>query len=304
MRRGDATPTKGRPVPNIEIFKNDGWRRFVLNRPEKRNALSFPLLTELRDALAEADYDDSVSCVLISANGPDFCGGMDIGSDDASEPSVRNTELDMTKHIDAVEAPRRLLRSLWNFRKPIVVLVHGRCLAGGTELVALCDIAIATDDAQFGFPPIRDMGTTAAPMWTYYAGPQWSRRLLYTGDSICGTDAAKIGLVLKALPAEQAEAEAVGLSRRMSKIDWQLLASQKRIENTALELMGMHTLHKVAAMTDGSAMTSPTARAVANTPRVDYIAALKSRRHEIFGPGIVNVDGPDPFDDEGRLLDR
>jgi enoyl-CoA hydratase len=193
---------------------------------------------------------------------------------------------------------------LWNFRKPIVALVHGHCLAAGTELVALCDITIATDDAQFGFPPIRDMGTTAAPMWTYYAGPQWSRRLLYTGDSISGADAAKIGLVLKALPPDEAEAEAVGLSRRLSKIDWQLLASQKRIENTALELMGMHMLHKVAAMTDGSAMTSPTARMLANTPRAEYIETLKKRRNELFGPGILNVEGPDPYDETGRLLTR
>jgi enoyl-CoA hydratase/carnithine racemase len=289
---------------NIEVIKEPGWRHLVLNRPAKRNALSMELLRELRDALAEADADDETSAVLISAAGPDFCSGMDIGSEDAAEPNARNTDLDMSKHVEAVEAPRRLLRSMWTFRKPIVVLVHGRCLAAGTELVSLCDIAIATEDAQFGFPPIRDMGTTAAPMWTYYAGPQWSRRLLYTGDSICGADAAKIGLVLKALPADQAQAEALGLIRRLSKIDWQLLASQKRIENTTLELMGLHMLHKVAAMTDGSAMTSPTARRLAETPRDQYISVLKQRRHDLFGPGIVNVSGPDPFDGEGRLLDR
>ncbi|WP_331773209.1 enoyl-CoA hydratase-related protein (plasmid) [Embleya sp. NBC_00888] len=287
----------------LQVIKEPGWRHFVLNRPEKRNALSMPLLEALRDALAEADADDDVSAVLITANGPDFCSGMDVGSDDAAEPNARNTDLDMSKHVEAVEAPRRLLRSLWTFRKPVVVLVHGHCLAAGTELVALCDIAIVTDDAQLGFPPIRDMGTTAAPMWTYYAGPQWSRRLLYTGDSISGADAARIGLVLKALPADQARAEALGLVRRLSKIDWQLLASQKRIENTTLELMGLHMLHKMAAMTDGSAMTSPTARQLANTPREEYIAVLKRRRTELFGPGIVNVTGPDPFDDDGRLLD-
>jgi enoyl-CoA hydratase len=125
---------------------------------------------------------------------------------------------------------------------------------------------------------------------------------MFTGDNISGADAAKIGLVLKALPPDQAEAEAVGLMRRLAKIDWQLLAGQKRIQNAALELMGMQTLHKIAAMTDAITMTSPTARRLANTPRDQYVAALKSRREEVFGLGSVRVEGPDPFDETGRLV--
>jgi enoyl-CoA hydratase len=290
---------------NIEIVKEDGWRRFILNRPNKRNALSLALLSELRDALTEADADDDVSAVLISANGPDFCAGYDVGGQ-AAEPNASDTatggDLDITKMIAGLEAPRNILRSLWNFRKPAVGLVHGRCLAGGTELAGFCDMVIATEDASFAFPPVRDMGTPAVPMWLYYAGPQWARRLMFTGDNISGADAAKIGLVLKALPPDQAEAEAVGLMRRLAKIDWQLLAGQKRIQNAALELMGMQTLHKIAAMTDAITMTSPTARRLANTPRDQYVAALKSRREEVFGLGSVRVEGPDPFDETGRLV--
>lgn len=288
-------------MPFIVIEEHSGWTHLILNRPEKRNALSTALLTQLRDALAAADIDDSISAVLISANGPDFCSGNDI-SGEAYDPSSRNTDLDMTKHLAAVEAPRAFLRSLWAFRKPIVTLVHGHCLAAGTELAAMSDIVIAADDAEFGFPPIKDMGTTAAPMWQYLAGPQWAKRLLFTGDSITGVDAAKIGLVLKALPLEEARREAVGLVRRLSHIDWQLLAAQKRIENITLELMGMPMLHKIAAMSDTLAMTSPTARELARTPGDQYIATLQKRREELFGPGLARVDGPDPYDEDGRLL--
>lgn len=285
----------------IDTRKEAGWTHLVLNRPEKRNALSARMLQELRDALAVADADETVSAVLITANGPDFCAGNDI-SGEAYDPASRNDELDMTKHLAAVEAPRILLRSLWAFRKPIVTLVHGHCLAAGTELAALSDIVIATDDAEFGFPPIKDMGTTAAPMWQYLAGPQWAKRLMFTGDSISGADAAKIGLVLKALPEDAARAEAFGLVRRLSHIDWQLLAAQKRIENTTIELMGMPMLHKVAALSDALAMTAPTARELARTPSDQYIAALRIRRDELFGPGLARVSEPDPYDETGRLL--
>jgi enoyl-CoA hydratase len=293
-------------MSDIEVIKEDGWRHFVLNRPQKRNALSMGLLMELRDNLEEADADDSVSSVLISANGPDFCAGYDL-TDGRTEPGAEAEssspgELDMTKVVSGLERPRNVLRSLWNFRKAVVVKVHGRCLAGGTELAMFCDMIIADENAQFAFPAVRDIGTPAVPMWQYYAGPQWAKRLLYTGDSISGADAAKIGLILKALPADQLDAEAVGLTRRLAKVDWQLLANNKRIQNASLELMGMHTLHKISAMADGMGITSPTARMLSATPRSEYIQALKRRREEVFGPGLVNVSGPDPFDETARLV--
>jgi enoyl-CoA hydratase len=292
-------------MPNtIEIIHEDGWRRLVLNRPHKRNAMSHELLTELRDAVVAADADESVKAILLSANGQDFCAGFDIGGDAVKgELSEVSTDVDLTKNLAGpIEGVRLPLKSLWTCRKPIVALVHGRCLAGGTELAGFCDMVIATEDAQFGFPPVRDMGTAAIPMWLYYAGPQWARRLMYTGDSISGSDAAKIGLVLKALPAAEAEAEAVGLVKRLSKIDWQMLAASKRIQNSALELMGMHSHHHIAGLVDNLSTTTPIARELAAASPDEYVAILKARRENVFGPGIVNVSGPDPFDEDGRLL--
>ena len=89
---------------------------------------------------------------------------------------------------------------IFDMHKPVIGQVHGYCLAGGSDLALLCDIVIAAEDAVFGFPPVRAMGSPVAHMWTYLVGPQWAKRLLLTGDSISGVEAERIGLVLRRCP--------------------------------------------------------------------------------------------------------
>ena len=107
--------------------------------------------------------------------------------------------------------------ALFDAHKPVIAQVHGHCLAGGTDLALLCDVVIATDDAVFGFPPARDLGVLPTQMWLYHVGPQWAKRLLLTGDTITGAEAAKIGLVLKAVPAPLLEAEVEGLVAEIAR---------------------------------------------------------------------------------------
>ena len=93
---------------------------------------------------------------------------------------------------------------VWNCRIPVIAQVHGNCLAGGTDLALHCDIVIAADDARIGFPPVRSMGVPPTNMWLYHLGPQWTKRLLFTGDTVTGAEAASIGLVLEAVPRRPA----------------------------------------------------------------------------------------------------
>ena len=75
---------------------------------------------------------------------------------------------------------------IWNCALPVIAQVQGNCLAGGTDLALHCDLVVAAEDASIGFPPVRSMGVPPTNMWLYHLGPQWTKRLVLTGDTITG----------------------------------------------------------------------------------------------------------------------
>jgi enoyl-CoA hydratase len=122
-------------------------------------------------------------------------------------------------------------------------------------------------------------------MWTYLVGPQWAKYFLLTGDSVTGRQAAEIGLVWKAVPPEQLEAEVEALAAKMAKIDIELLVPNKRICQMALELMGARTLQRMAAEMDGRAHTAPSVREFARIAREQGLKAALEWRDGRFGSG-------------------
>ena len=244
------------PYENILYDVEDGVARITLNRPEKLNALSWPMQQELREAFWAADGDREVHVVVLRSAGRAFCPGYDI-----TPPPGQLTHAagghSMERDIWWLEQAQQMRMAVWDMHKPVIGQVHGYCLAGGTDLVFLCDVVLAAEDAIIGFPPVRAQGSPVGHMWTYLAGPQWAKRLLLTGDSISGADAARIGLVLEAVPAERLEAEVDELARRMALIDVDLLAANKRIVNMAMELMGARTMQRMAAERDSIGRQSP-----------------------------------------------
>jgi enoyl-CoA hydratase len=111
-------------------------------------------------------------------------------------------------------------------------------------------------DARIGFPGVRANGSPPAHMWFYHLGPQWTKRMLLTGDCLTGRDAAKLGLVLQAPPIEELEDVVSSLTQRMGLIDTDLLSANKRIVNIAMELCGARTIAKLAAEMDARAHLS------------------------------------------------
>src|SRR5262249_15237282 len=140
--------------------------------------------------------------------------------------------------------------------KPVIAKVHGNCLAGGTDLALGCDIIIAADDAKIGFPATRANGNPPNHWWVYHCGPQWAKRLLFTGDTVTGATAAKLVLVLEAVPADELDAEVDTLVRRIALVDAEMLATHKRTVNFALELAGARTLQRFSAELDARAHTT------------------------------------------------
>ena len=191
--------------------------------------------------------------------------------------------------------------AIFDMHKPVICAIHGNCLAGGTDLAFLCDIIIAADDAKIGFPPVRDFGVGPNQMLLYHMGPQWTKRLILTGDSISGKDAQASGLVLKSVPADLLDQEVEGLADRMSLIDPDLLSANKRIVNLGLEQMGARTLQRLAAETDARGHRAPAVASwMASLQELGPSKAFK-KRNGPFGSGVARVFEPDdPLPKKGK----
>ncbi len=230
-----------------------GRARITLNCPEKRNAISVEMQQELERALWMADDDTRVHCVVLSGNGADFSSGYDLGQYEAPTAAgseYRRGRRSLEDDTWRLEASQRCRMALFDMHKPVIAQVHGRCLAGGTDIALLCDIVICSDDARFAFPPARAQGSLPSHMWLYHVGPQWAKRILLTGDALGGADAAALGLALKSVPKDRLTSEVDALADRLALVDADLLACNKRIVNMGLELMGARTLQRAAAEMD------------------------------------------------------
>jgi enoyl-CoA hydratase len=283
-----------------------GRARITLNRPEKRNALSDELLTELNEAVWEADDDKDVHAVVVRGAGKSFCAGYDLNPPPpaaSSRTQGKRYRSARTFDDDAwqMERRQRLRMALFDMHKPVIAQVHGHCLAGGTDIALLCDMIIAAEDAVFGFPPARDLGALPNNMWLYNVGPQWAKRLTLTGDTISGAEAAKIGLALKAVPADLLEAEVEGLLDRLALIDPDLLSANKRIVNLGLELMGARTLQRLAVENDARAHLAGSIRELGTQVREKGLREVLRERDAKFGDGRARVEGPEIRDEKGRL---
>jgi enoyl-CoA hydratase len=281
----------------IEFSVHERIARITLNRPEKRNALNPAMIRELHDALIEADALVDVNAIVLAGAGQDFCAGYDLtgayaGSGaDAADARYRGGTATLEDDCWQIEQTQREISVLFEIHKPVIAKVQGNCMAGGTDLVLMCDMVIAAENAKFGFPATRANGTPPSNMWLYHVGPQWAKRILMTGDSLWGRDAARIGLVLDAVPADELDAAVDELARRVSCVDAELLATHKRVVNIALELGGARTLQRMAAEQDARAHFSQGPRR--KQFKADMAAhglkqALKNR-DEPFGDGMVKI---------------
>ena len=138
---------------------------------------------------------------------------------------------------------------------------HGKHDIMDTEYRKLCPECydIAAEDANFGYPPTRIMGSPPSHMWTYLAGPQWTKRILLTGGTLDGRTAERAGLALMAVPAARLAEEVHKLALEMATVPGDILAANKSICNKAIDLMGRHVLQQLAGETDAMAHKSPQA---------------------------------------------
>lgn len=224
----------------------DRIANITLNRPDKRNALSPELRKELVDALKTAEADDDVSLILISANGAAFCAGYDLGHYDAASGERKELPAGWvegkTFETWSGQFARSCLRdwmTIWDLMKPVVAKVHGYCLAGGSELMSMCDIVFAADDAVIGYPPTRAQATPDVVYFPWKMSMAKAKYLQLTGNSVSGKEAAEMGWIAKSFPAEELDEAVARELRPMSQIHPAQLAANKGALNQAYEVMGM-----------------------------------------------------------------
>tara|TARA_Y100000758_G_scaffold271842_1_gene214511 strand:+ start:266 stop:1093 length:828 start_codon:yes stop_codon:yes gene_type:complete len=243
----------------IKYEASGGIARVILNRPEKLNALSQQLQSELIECLTNADEDPEIRVITLRGAGRAFCAGYDITppQSDEDRETTKARRGNIRSDMQRLQKTARLMTSIFDLSKPVIAGIHGHVIAGGTDLALHCDIIIAAEDANIGFPPVRSMGTPPTHMWTYMVGPQWAKWFMLTGETVSGKEASDIGLVWKSVPAEGLDAAVENLAIKMAKIPWEMLAANKSIVNKALDLMGRNMMQVIAAETDAVSHQSP-----------------------------------------------
>ncbi|HEY2148303.1 MAG TPA: enoyl-CoA hydratase/isomerase family protein, partial [Pirellulales bacterium] len=178
------------PLVKTHIHEHAGT--IILNRPEKRNALSRALLAELSQALDDLHQERQVRAVILAASGPAFCAGMDL-----SEMLLTSRADDALAqwHRDSV-AYRDLVEKMLQFPKPLIAAVGGPAMAGGAGLVLACDLVLATDSATFGLPEPRRglVAGMVAPLLAFRVGAGRAAYLLLSAKSISAAEAHRVGI--------------------------------------------------------------------------------------------------------------
>lgn len=183
--------------PTIQLAHEGRVATITLNRPEKRNAISFELIDDLLRALDEVAKSDAIVLIITGA-GKAFSSGMDL--DNLKALLGRTPE----QNLEDSEKMVRLFRSLYEFPKVTIAAVNGPAIAGGTGLALLCDFTLAVPEAKFGYTEVR-IGFVPAIVSTFLlrqVGEKQARDLLLTGRIFGADEAVKLGLINEIVPAD------------------------------------------------------------------------------------------------------
>jgi methylglutaconyl-CoA hydratase len=203
----EARPVRARAVYKeadmlIEYTASEGIATIKLNRPEKRNALSPELIAALHSALDDAARDPAVRVVILTGAGQDFCSGADLAAFD------RASEAGVLDHMEVARALANLLLAMRHHPRPIIAAVRGRALAGGCGLATACDLILAAESAQFGYPEV-NIGFVPAMVMAILRRNLSEKRafeLIATGDVIGAPEALAVGLINRVFPDDEFDA--------------------------------------------------------------------------------------------------
>jgi methylglutaconyl-CoA hydratase len=199
----------------------------TLNRPEKRNAMSYALIDELLAAFSAIENSSAQLMVLTGAGGA-FCSGMDL------ENLQKITSRSAEQNLKDTENVARLFRILYDFPKVTIAAVNGAAIAGGTGLATLCDFTVASTEAKFGYTEVR-IGFTPAIVSSFLVrqvGEKQARDLLLTGRIFSADEAFRIGLITEVVAADQLQPRVQQLCQVLLQNSPASLVATKRLINS------------------------------------------------------------------------
>ena len=231
-------------MPDPELVRYEagaGVATVTLDSPSNRNALSGALLAQLVAALDRAGADPAVRVVVLAAAGPAFCSGADL-----AEQRALNERGQAAAGFPLPD----VLRRLWRSPKPVLGRVHGPARAGGVGLVAACDVALAAASATFAFPEVR-VGVVPAVVSVACLRrmqPRAALEYLLTGEAFGADRAVEIGLVSRAVPDGELDAEVARYAAMLLRGGPEALAHTKRVAREVPGLGFDAALERMAAL--------------------------------------------------------
>jgi enoyl-CoA hydratase len=252
--------------------------RLTLDRPGRGNGITGQLVRELVACVERADLDPAVHVLVLAGSGPGFCGGYDlvdsaeskgprvggagatgVPSGSPLDPAVIAANHDPDATWDPMVDYAMMSRNVRGFMtllhcgKPVVCMVHGFCVAGGTDMALCSDLLVIAEDAKIGYPPARVWGSPTTALWAHRVGAQRAKRLLFTGDSLSGAEAVEWGLAIEAPPAEQLVERTEILLERIARMPLNQLMMMKLLVNQTLFAQGLNEAQVLGTLFDGIA---------------------------------------------------
>lgn len=259
---------------NLLVDIDGAVATLTLNRPERLNAISGGLFSDLEAALRQLNDGDEVRVIRLRGAGRAFCAGYDLTPNDSAfpaprrSPSRRPAASGPTEGGAAGGAPASAMNArdaladggesriaidrealatgtdrwlrIWSYRKPIIAQVHGFCLSGALDLIGACDIVFAGAGSRFGHPAARGMGIPITlGMLPLRIGPAATKELLFTGDLVDAEEARQLGLVRRVYADEELDARTLAFCRRVALNSLDALTVHKHVTNRWAEVAGV-----------------------------------------------------------------
>lgn len=245
------------PDEVVIVKKNAPSGTIILNRPERRNALTRYTIHQLQQAFTDLHQERQVRAVILTGNGPAFCAGMDLA--EMKKTAEQDDALQMW-YRDASDY-KELVEQMLRFPKPIIAAVHGPAVAGGMGLILAADLVVASPDARFALPEAR-RGIAAGlviPLVAFRAGASLAANLSLRGHQLSTDQAIQAGICHESVEEELLWARAHSMAEEVAKSAPESIQMTKRMIN---ETVGEHLLTQLAsgAATSASARTTDAAQ--------------------------------------------
>ena len=235
--------------------------RITLNRPDKLNAIDSNLPGQIRAAVEWAQADDEVHVVVLQGAGRAFCAGYDLtefAEEGADHPCKQEADpWDPMVDYATMKRFTEDFMALWRCSKPTIAKVQGYAVAGGSDIALCCDLIVMEDSARIGYMPTRVWGCPTTAMWTFRLGPMRAKQMMFTGDTLSGSQAAEWGLVTKAVPLDRLEQETLALAERIAGVPRAHLAMHKLLVNQVMLNAGLEQTQMLATVFDGITRHNP-----------------------------------------------